>query len=273
MNGLVEIAHAKLNLALHVRSRGQDGYHALETVFAFCEDGDRLVLEAKPGLRIDGPFAAALGMQGDNLVSRAERGWRARFGGVAAGFRLTKTLPIASGIGGGSADAAAALRLLAGRDGVALGHPEVRALAAELGADVPACLASRPARGDGRGDDLTPIGLGRVAGAPALLVNPRIALSTGAVFRGWDGIDRGALGEDIEAALAGRNDLQAAAIGLVPDIGGVLEWMAGQDGVTLSRMSGSGATCFALFEDISARDAAERAMPADWWRLATKLRG
>jgi 4-diphosphocytidyl-2-C-methyl-D-erythritol kinase len=267
-----ETAYAKLNLALHVRSRGADGYHELETLFAFCEDGDRLTLEAEAGLRVEGPFAGALAGEGDNLVSRAAGVWAETFGGPETGFRLEKNLPIASGIGGGSADAAAVLRLLAARDGIDPADGRVHAIAAGLGADVPACVLSRAARGEGRGEQLVPVSLGRLEGQPVLLVNPGIALSTGAVFKAWDRIDRGALPQGVDAALDGRNDLEAPAVALVPEIGAVLDRLDAQPGRLFARMSGSGATCFALFEDEAARDAAAATLPGGWWRLATKLR-
>jgi 4-diphosphocytidyl-2-C-methyl-D-erythritol kinase len=271
--GATETAYAKLNLALHVRSRGADGYHALETLFAFCADGDRLTLEAAPGLRIEGPFAGELDGEDDNLVSRAAMHWADAFGGATAGFRLEKTLPIAAGIGGGSADAAAALRLLAARDGIDLADPAVERIALRLGADVPACVRSQAARGEGRGADLVPVDLGTLEGAPVLLVNPRVPLSTGAVFRAWDGVDRGPLADGVDGAEAGRNDLEAPAIALVPEIGAVLAWLGAQPGVRLARMSGSGATCFALFGDEGARDAAASEAPAGWWHFVTALRG
>lgn len=271
MSGATETAYAKLNLALHVRAREADGYHALETLFAFCEDGDRLTIEDAPGLRLTGPFGAALAGEGDNLVTRAARDWSARFGGAVAGFTLEKVLPIASGIGGGSADAAAAIRLLAARDGIDPASAEVLRLASALGADVPACVGSFAARGEGRGDRLAAVDLGPLGGAPVLLVNPGCAVSTGAVFRGWDGIDRGPLGSGVDAALAGRNDLQAPAIAIAPVIGEVLAALSEAEGVTFVRMSGSGATCFAVFASEAARDAAAAGLPGPWWRLATRL--
>ena len=275
---MIETAYAKLNLALHVRARGDDGYHAIETVFAFCEEGDRLGLEDEPGLRVTGPFAAALAGEGDNLVLRAERAFRVAFGGAEAGFTLDKRLPVAAGIGGGSADAAAALRLLARRGDVALDDVRLVEIAASLGADVPACLRSVPSRGIGRGDVLVPVEGVALAGIPVLLVNPRIALATGPVFAGWDRVDRGALadGDPMAAAQAGRNDLEPPARMLVPAIGEVVALLAAQPGATLARMSGSGATCFASFADEAARDAADRAIAAarpGWWRLPTCLRG
>ena len=273
MNARIEIAYAKLNLALHVRAREADGYHALETLFAFCEDGDVLTLQDEPGLRLTGPFGAGLAGEDDNLVSRAGREWTARFGGVPAGFLLDKRLPIASGIGGGSADAAAALRLLARRDDIAIGDGGVMDIARNLGADVPACLLSRAARGEGRGDDLAFVDLRGLARAPVLLVNPGVAVSTGAVFKAWDGVDRGALGPSVDEAMAGRNDLQQPALALCEAIADVLGWLEAQQGVGTVRMSGSGATCFALFADAEERDRAAAAVPDGWWSLATRLRG
>lgn len=272
-----ETAYAKLNLALHVRAREADGYHVIETLFAFCADGDRLEWMADGGLEITGPFAQGLVADGDNLVLRAAHGF-AELCGIAdvGGFRLDKRLPVAAGIGGGSADAAAVLRLLARRHGVDASSPDLLALAATLGADVPACLASRPARGHGRGDRLEALP-NHLAGTPVLLVNPMLPLATGPVFRGWDGIDRGPLagGDMLAAARASRNDLEPAAMALLPSIRDVATLLAKQPGVTLSRMSGSGATCFALFEAFQARDAADHAIAdvrPEWWRLATSLR-
>jgi 4-diphosphocytidyl-2-C-methyl-D-erythritol kinase len=271
-----ETAYAKLNLALHVRRREPDGYHAIETLFVFCEDGDRLELTDQPSLSVEGPFAVELGDAEDNLVLRAARGFAERFGGAPAGFRLDKRLPVAAGLGGGSADAAAALRLLCRRDGIPLDDPSVTMLARQLGADVPACLISRPVRGTDRGDVLTSLE-GVPAGMAALLVNPLLPLSTAAVFRAWDGIDRGALaeGEAMTAARTGRNDLEQPARSLCPAIGTVLATMAAQPGVELVRMSGSGATCFGLFSDAASCEiAAEslRAAQPGWWVLPTRLR-
>lgn len=274
-----ETAYAKINLALHVRERRTDGYHALETLFAFAEEGDRLEAEVGDGvsLRITGPYADNLPTD-DNLVTRAAHAFIETFAikdGIA--LHLEKNLPVASGIGGGSADAAAALRLLARKHVVPLDDPRLTAIAASLGADVPACLASVAVRGEGRGDTLTAIPPAGLAGMPLLLVNPRLPLATGDVFRGWDGVDRGPLpgGDPLAAARAGRNDLEAPARRLLPVIGDVLDLLAGQPGTLLVRMSGSGATCFALFENDAGRDAADRAIAAAapaWWRLATRLR-
>ncbi|MBV9840161.1 MAG: 4-(cytidine 5'-diphospho)-2-C-methyl-D-erythritol kinase [Sphingomonadaceae bacterium] len=277
---LAETAHAKLNLALHVRGREPDGYHRLETLFVFCAHGD--VLRAEPAdtlsLAIEGPFAADLdAAHGDNLVLRAARVLTERCG-VTAGAALTldKRLPVASGIGGGSADAAAALRLLCRLWEVALPAEALHAIAAALGADVPACLSTRPQRGEGRGDRLTALDAPDLSGLAVLLLNPRLPLATEPVFEAWDGQDSGPLGEaaSLAAMTAARNDLEPPAIALVPEIASLLDWLRAQPGATLARMSGSGATCFALFADAAARDAAaaraaiER--PGDW-RLATWL--
>jgi 4-diphosphocytidyl-2-C-methyl-D-erythritol kinase len=272
-----EIAYAKINLALHVRRREADGYHAIETLFAFAEDGDVLELMDAPGLEIEGPFAGALAGGGDNLVLRAVLGFAERFGrGGETGFRLDKRLPVAAGIGGGSADAGAALRLLCREYDVDPADERVMTLAASLGADVPACLVSRPTRGVGRGEELALVE-GVPSGMALLLVNPMVPLSTGPVFRAWDQVDRGALGEGdpLAVALAGRNDLEPPALSILPVIGEVLDLLRAQAGTRLVRMSGSGATCFALFEDLAARDAADAAIGAarpDWWRMATRLR-
>ena len=275
-----EIAYAKLNLALHVRGRDSDGYHRIETLFAFCEDGDLLSVEPAGELMLEvvGPFADALGDASDNLVRRAAEALRKRFG-VAAGasLRLDKRLPVASGIGGGSADAAAALRLLSRLWGLEADAAALSGMAASLGTDIPACVESVTARGEGRGDLLYAVDGRGLAGTPVLLANPGIALFTGPVFAGWDGIDRGALppGADIATAKAARNDLEPAARALVPEIGDVVERLSACPGVRLARMSGSGATCFALFETAEHRDAAAAAISverAHWWCLPTRLR-
>ncbi len=259
---IVETAYAKVNLALHVRQRRADGYHALETTFAFCEHGD--VVAAAPAdelsLEIDGPFAQGLSTT-DNLVVRAAQAM-----GATAQLRLTKNLPVASGIGGGSADAAAAMRALAKLSGQPL--PDLSRQRA-LGADVPACVISQTRRGEGVGENLT--AEPSVAGMPILLVNPRLPLSTGAVFAAWDGVDRGPLGD----WRTGRNDLEAPACRLLPAIAMLIGWLGDRHDVTLARMSGSGATCFALFETVEARHRAAReaaaAFPA-YWILESTLR-
>ena len=256
---LSETAPAKLNLTLHVRGKLSDGRHALETIFAFCTDGDLLQGQAADELTLDcdGPFAASI--DGDNLVMRAARAL-AEIAAVEskAALRLTKNLPVASGIGGGSADAAAALRMLTRLWRIDPAHAS--AVAPSIGADVPACLLSMTARGSGAGDALTLIDAG-ISGASVLLVNPQVKVSTRDVFAAWDGVDRGPLLE----WRAGRNDLKAPARSLAPALGA-------RHGVDVVRMSGSGATCFALFADEMARDQAAARCPANWWHLATHLR-
>jgi 4-diphosphocytidyl-2-C-methyl-D-erythritol kinase len=267
-----ETAYAKLNLALHVRAREPDGYHRIETAFAFAEHGDRLSVADGDGigLRMTGPFAADLAGE-DNIVLAAAHALRER-AGTAAGAALTldKRLPVASGIGGGSADAAAALRLLQRWWRLRLPEETLMEIAAGLGADVTACLFSRTAWGEGRGDRLQPADYG-IAGAPLLLINPGSKLSTRAVFERWSGVDGGPLGEP----RLGRNDLEQAARSLVPEIGEVLAALEAMGTASLVRMSGSGATCFALFESSGDRDVASRRIAASrphWWRLATRVR-
>lgn len=272
---ITERAPAKINLALHVRARRADGYHELETLFAFVADGDTVTLAPGPlSLTITGPFAAGLSGEGDNLVLRAARGFAERLGtSVGGAFTLDKHLPVASGIGGGSADAAAALRTLARANDIAIDDPRLFALAAELGSDVPACLLGRTALGQGRGEKLEP--LDGPSGMPVLLVNPGVAVSTAAVFKAWDGVDRGAMpdGDVLSLARAGRNDLEAPARALAPEIDAVLALLA--DGApVLARMSGSGATCFALYASTADRAAAAatvRAAYPAWWCLETAL--
>ncbi|HEX8382508.1 MAG TPA: 4-(cytidine 5'-diphospho)-2-C-methyl-D-erythritol kinase [Sphingomonas sp.] len=278
---ITEPAPAKLNLALHVRRRRPDGYHELETIFAFCRDGDLIELEPATdnAFAVAGPFAAALTGSApaepwaDNLVTRAADAFTAEYRvDRAHRIALTKNLPIASGIGGGSADAAATLRALARLHRVPLDDPGLMTIAAGLGADVPACLRGATTIGRGRGDALEPVA--GLPGMPVLLVNPGVPVSTGAVFARWDGVDRGPIGKDdlLTRACAGRNDLQAAARGLAPAIDAVLDLLTSAPGALLARMSGSGATCFALFDRETDRAAAAGAACArGWWCLETAL--
>ena len=248
---LTEIAYAKINLALHVRKRRDDGYHELETLFAFADAGD--VLTAEPAetltLEIVGPFSVGLSAGQDNLVMRAAKALQS--GGQGARLVLQKNLPIASGIGGGSADAAAALRVLSRLWSV---NTDLIPIAASLGADVPSCVHSQTMWGEGVGDVLKPFDAEGIGGTPMLLVNPGIACPTGPIFAAWDGIDRGAL--DPHDWAAARNDLQPPAIALFPKIAEVLAVLQQQDGVRVARMSGSGATCFALLDSAALRDKA-----------------
>ena len=269
MTAAVEIAAAKLNLALHVRGRLPDGRHAIETIFAFCTDGDRLTAEsaANMSLQVIGPFAPQLEGEEDNLALKAARAL-AKAAGVSEGAALVldKCLPVASGLGGGSADAAAALRLLTSLWRIDPRHAEE--VAPGLGSDVPACLLSLPARGEEAGDRLSTVEMPELAGAPVLLVNPRVQLSTAEVFARCDGEDQGPLGDWRD----GRNGLEQAATAIVPQIETVLAWLSAQRGAKFVRMSGSGATCFALFSDEVSRDAAAELVPREWWRLPTFLR-
>lgn len=269
MTAAVEIAPAKLNLALHVRGRLPDGRHAIETIFVFCTDGDRLTGEPADAisLQVGGPFAAQLTGEQDNLVLKAARAL-GQSAGVCRGaaLKLEKTLPVAAGLGGGSADAAAALRLLTAMWRIDPEHAE--RVAPTLGSDVPACLLSVAVRGEGAGDRLTPVALPELSGSPVLLVNPRVQLSTAEVYSRWAGEDDGPLDDWRE----GRNGLEDAAVSLAPQVETVLAWLSAQPGAEVVRMSGSGSTCFALFRDEKARDSATELVPREWWRLPTYLR-
>lgn len=264
---VTEIAKAKLNFGLHVRARRPDGYHELETLFFFVEDGDIVTVEPAEAdsFTLIGPFAAVLSGEGDNLVTRAARAFREQFGGGTHAITLDKRLPIASGIGGGSADAAATLRALGRLHGVAVA--DLFSIAEGLGSDVPACLQGRSAIGKGRGERLEPVtGL---PGTPVLLVNPGVAVSTAEVFRRWDGVDRGPLPASPRES---RNDLEPPARAIAPVIGDVLDALAEQPGARVVRMSGSGATCFALFSsDAAAAAAGEKLAARGWWTLASRL--
>jgi 4-diphosphocytidyl-2-C-methyl-D-erythritol kinase len=273
-----ETAYAKINLALHVRRRREDGYHELETLFAFCDNGDGLSgkLADDISLTISGPFGGGLSAT-DNLVVRAAKSMRAHFG-VKQGtvLNLDKRLPIASGIGGGSADAAATARLLNRLWDIDAADSELEQLLAPLGADIPACVRSRTVYGKGVGVELRDVSGAEIQGKEVLLVNPLTLVATGPVFNAWDGADRGKLddGNPWQAAFNGRNDLEAAAISICPAIADVLA-LLGQTNADLVRMSGSGATCFALYASADARDAAQsqinNACP-EYWTMASCLR-
>src|SRR5471030_1371943 len=260
-------APAKVNLTLHVLGRRPDGWHDLDSIVAFAGCGDWLLFEPADALSLetDGPTAAAAGDGDDNLVLRAARELRDRAPGIQYGrFHLRKNLPVAAGLGGGSADAAAALRAIAHENGLFIDDPRLRAAAQATGADVPVCLDPRARMMSGRGETLGPPL--RLPPLFAVLVNPRAAVPTPAVFARL-GLAKGSssglgpspqLGDnsDRTAAMAviqqGRNDMQAAACALEPAISRVLETLSDLDGTRLARMSGSGATCFALFADRSA---------------------
>ncbi len=281
-DSLTEAAPAKVNLYLHVTGRRPDGYHLLDSLVVFAGIGD--VLEAAPSdtlsLRVEGPFVAGLTDQPDNLVLRAARALAAE-AGVPAHARLVlhKNLPVASGIGGGSADAAAALRLLSRLWGLRPDAGAMARLALALGADVPVCLAGRAARMSGIGEHLD--AAPRLPDCGILLVNPGVAVTTADVFRARRGTwsspapfppswpDAAALADHLCQL---HNDLQPAALALQPVIGSVLAVLTGLPGCRLARMSGSGATCFGLFDtpEIAARAAAKIRHPG-WWKWGGAL--
>lgn len=270
---LSETAFAKINLALHLRARRPDGYHELETIFAFTTFGDRLTVEPATviTLTVSGEFAGAAGNGTDNLVLRAAHAL-AVASGMSAGAALTldKHIPVAAGLGGGSADAAAALRLLSRLWGLDWSETRLAALAAGLGSDVPACVASQTCFGAGRGEMLAPWPTS-LSGTPVLLVNPRVAVPTGLVFAGWDQCDRGEIADGAPLT-ALRNDMTSAAMGVAPVIADVLAALA-DTAPLLARMSGSGATCLALYADPAACDRAALAVvPHGWWQMVTRLR-
>lgn len=278
-------APAKLNLYLHVTGRRDDGYHLLDSLIAFADIHD--TLEAAPAeslsLELAGPFGENLQGEEDNLVLRAARALAAAAGRPAdASLRLIKRLPVAAGIGGGSADAAAVLRLLSRLWDLSLPVAEMQCMALTLGADVPVCLAGRAAYAGGIGERLDPAP--PLPRAHLILANPLIPLSTPQVFKARKG-DFGRTGRFAEmpadaAALADllgsrANDLTAPAIACLPAIATGLEAIARTEGCLLARMSGSGATCFGLYEDgAAARQAVStlREELAGWWVVATRLR-
>ncbi len=278
-----EAAPAKVNLYLHVTGRRADGYHLLDSLAVFGPIGDSL--EVRPAdtlsLIVDGPFGDALAAEHDNLVLRAARALAAAAGIEArAALRLTKRLPVASGIGGGSAEAAAALRALDGLWATQFGTEGLAAISARLGADIPVCLAARPAQMQGVGEVLLAAPLLPPCGL--LLVNPGIALATPAVFKARSGdftppavlpgawADAAAMAADLRGL---RNDLEPPAIALCPPVAEVLAAIAAQPRCLLARMSGSGATCFGLFPDAAAAEAAAASLPARWWCAAGGLAG
>lgn len=271
---MIEPAPAKVNLALHLRRRLADGYHELETIFAFTEFGD--TLHAAPAdalsLSVEGAFAGAAGQGADNLVLRAASALQAASGaGQGAALRLEKGIPVAAGLGGGSADAAAALRLLNRMWGLDWPMVRLEHLAASLGADVAACVRMRTCFGARRGELLSPWPVA-FTGTPVLLINPGVAVPTGPVFQAWDQIDRGGIMSTMPLD-ALRNDMTTAAVGIAPVIADVLAALDALPGIKISRMSGSGATCLALFDDAAHLAEGAAAMAArGWWHMATRLR-
>ncbi len=285
---IVELARAKLNLDLLVTGRTDTGYHELDSIVVFADIADRLTFTPADALRLRlaGPFAAGLAAdQGDNLVLRA-----ARRLAEAAGFEplveitLEKNLPVASGIGGGSADAAATLRGLARFFGLDRQAQALLALGLELGADVPVCTYGRPARLRGIGERLDPVrGLPDL---PLVLVNPGVPVGTAAVFRALDLPTEAfrrpvlpahpSLGRFAVWLGASRNELEPAAFGLAPEIARVLERLRAIEDCLLARMSGSGATCFGLFADPAKAAAAAARITSEepgWWCRACAAAG
>jgi 4-diphosphocytidyl-2-C-methyl-D-erythritol kinase len=268
---LSETAWAKINLALHVRRRREDGYHEIETLFAFVDAGDRLTARSAPRdeLRVVGEFADQLTDPFGNIVAKALAALPRPDG---LGITLEKNLPVAAGLGGGSADAGAVFRLVREAHGL---PEDWRERAARLGADVPACVESVACIGRGTGTELGPVE-NDLAGTAVLLVNPRVALPTGPVYAAWDGMDRGGLPEGPASRIAseGRNDLEAPAFGLCPEVAKVLAELRDSE-ADLARMSGSGASCFALFRrhDVMRKAAEKLALRRpEWWQLSGNLR-
>jgi 4-diphosphocytidyl-2-C-methyl-D-erythritol kinase len=286
---LNERAPAKINLTLHVVGRRADGYHELESLVAFSRSGD--VLTLLPGnefkFHADGPMAAAAGDPQKNLVVKVVRYLAEWIEGLELGaLHLTKNLPVAAGIGGGSSDAAAALRLIARANGLSPDDPRVLAAARATGADVPVCLAAQARMMTGIGERLGPVL--RLPPLPTLIVNPRQPLETKAVFAqmrvgpgsacGFGPHPQITSGLSYEALLGalrkGRNDLEDAACALAPVIVDVLAILAAAPGCKLARMSGSGATCFGIFTDCRAAGRAKKVIldaHPDWWVKAVML--
>ncbi len=284
---LSEEGRAKVNLSLRVIGRRVDGYHDLESVVAFADCADRLTLEPGPELRLTttGPLAQACGDTSDNLVLKAARLLAARVPDLKLGaFTLDKVLPVAAGIGGGSADAAAALRLLARLNDLSLDDPRLLEVALQTGADVPVCLASHACDMTGVGETLLPLNLPKM---PCVLVNPCVPVATKDVFaalglrngellvgatdvlRGTAWPEPGASVEDwVEALAASSNDLEAPATRIQPVIGEVISALSATNGAWLARMSGSGATCFAIYENTAEAGRAAEKIRFDhpgWW--------
>jgi 4-diphosphocytidyl-2-C-methyl-D-erythritol kinase len=293
MGALTEHARAKVNLTLRVVGRRVDGYHDLESMVAFADCADRLSLTVGSELHLvtTGPLAQACGETADNLVFKAAQLLRERVADLKVGsFTLDKVLPVAAGIGGGSADAAAALRLLARANDLAIDDSRLIEVARLTGADVPVCLESRACVMTGVGETLLPLALPIM---PCVMVNPRIPVATKDVFQalglrsgellvGFTDVlqaaawpEPGASLEDwVEALAAGANDLEAPATRIQPVIGGVIAALNATNGAWLARMSGSGATCFAIYENTAEAQRAAQKIQLDqpgWWVHAGTL--
>lgn len=294
MPALMDEGRAKVNLTLRVVARRSDGYHDLESVVAFADCADRLTLTpgSELGLQMSGPLAQACGATSDNLVLKAARLLAERVPDMKAGsFTLDKVLPVAAGIGGGSADAAAALRLLAQLNGLSLDDERIIEVAQLTGADVPVCVASQACVMTGVGETLQPLALPKM---PCVMVNPCVPVATRDVFDAlglrngellvgaadvllqdgsWPEADA-SIAEWIEAFVEVGNDLEAPAARIQPVITEVLSALGESAGVKLVRMSGSGATCFAIFADDAAAQRAAQKIKRDhaaWWVHAGTL--
>ncbi len=275
------LARAKVNLWLNVVGRRADGYHLLDSLVAFTDLADEIDVSAASDLSLEvaGPGAVSLQDEADNLVLRAARLLAGRAGlAPRAALRLTKHIPVAAGLGGGSADAAAALLALVDLWRVAMPEEELFDLAAELGAAVPMCLAGRPALVAGVGERLAPAP--RLPACAILLVNPGLPLPTPQVFAARQATfsaERPMPGAWPDLAAFGReiasrgNDLTEAAVSLRPEITNVLQALRGSDGVVHAAMSGSGATCFGLYETVEMARRAAASLPPSWWRHAGRL--
>ncbi|MDD1521107.1 4-(cytidine 5'-diphospho)-2-C-methyl-D-erythritol kinase [Bradyrhizobium sp. DASA03005] len=293
MSALIEEGRAKVNLSLRVVGRRADGYHDLESVVAFADCADRLMLEPGDELKLTttGPLAAACGDTADNLVLKAAKLLAEAVPGLKLGaFALDKVLPVAAGIGGGSADAAAALRLLARLNDLSLDDPRIQKVALATGADVPVCLLSRACDMTGVGEQLLPLALPSM---PCVMVNPRVPVATKDVFQalglrngelrvGVTDVIRapawpeegGSISDWVEVLDTVGNDLEAPALRIEPVIGEVLEALRSSASVKLARMSGSGATCFAIYGAPAEAHAAAEKIRRDhpgWWVHAGTL--
>ncbi|PPQ18662.1 4-(cytidine 5'-diphospho)-2-C-methyl-D-erythritol kinase [Bradyrhizobium sp. AC87j1] len=293
MPALIEEGRAKVNLSLRVVGRRADGYHDLESVVAFADCADRLTLEPGGELKLatTGPLAAACGDTADNLVFKAARLLADAVPNLKLGaFALDKVLPVAAGIGGGSADAAAALRLLARLNNLSLDDPRLQKVALATGADVPVCLLSRACDMTGVGEQLLPLALPSM---PCVMVNPRVPVATKDVFQelglrngellvgatsvlgapAWPE-EGGSIADWVDVLETVANDLEEPALRIEPVIGDVLEALRGSAGVKLARMSGSGATCFAIYGSPADTHAAAEEIRRDhpgWWVHAGTL--
>ncbi|MEH6405201.1 MAG: 4-(cytidine 5'-diphospho)-2-C-methyl-D-erythritol kinase [Sneathiella sp.] len=281
---LPRLAKAKVNLFLHVTGKRDDGYHLLESLVCFPDCGD--VLDVLPSdqlfLRETGPFAGKMGAWQNNLIIKAAQLLQKR-GGVSQGaeIHITKTLPVASGIGGGSSDAATVLHLLCKLWDLKLSDQELQELGLELGADLPVCLYGKTALMSGIGDVISPIN--KVPNLGILLINPGVSVSTQDIFKElgpikpkYDLPTLEKLSKDllVRTLRECRNDLQAGAIRIVPSIKAVLAKLEALDSCLLSRMSGSGATCFGLFDTVRQAELAKDILHRDepnWWLAATQI--